>query len=806
MSSIPSDCVARVGEALGEKLSKEQTRQIAEQLDTLRQQAERDGASPSQALHKAGRDYATKVQLAALIEKRNATINALRFQALSTYLSTTWAGKEAEGMRAILTGSIEGRKGARVSAATEQRWLRDHYLGTLDNALRREGVRDLFKSGTLDQDVARALWQLNSKAPDMAGLAADAVKIAKVVHQAQELARMHANQAGAWIGKLEGWVVRQSHDPYKITKAGEAAWVSKVAPLLDWGRIEAERGPIADKVGWLQQVYSGVATGVHEKTTAAPNTSGFKGPRNMAKSMSQERVLHFRDADAWFQYNTDFGAGNLREAVFHGLSKSAQNTGVMRVLGTNPEAMFDKVGEAAQKALRQVGDDKGLKKLSEARNGWLKNRLDEVTGATRAPVDAILARRAATVRSLQSMAKLGGAVISSVTDLANYASELRFQGRGFLSGVGEGIAAVAKGRPKAEQREILSSLGVFFDSLIGDITRTGSLDDSVPGTVGRFQQKFFDWNLLNWWTDSLRGSAALSMSHHLALNAEKTFDQLSPDLQRVLGFFDVKAADWDHMRTAGVKTAEDGALFMVPDGMDAQRADMLRRYINDRTYTAVLEPDADLRATIRQGTRPGTASGELWRFITQFKGYPIAFTRQVLGREVYGYGEKAFSQGSIGGLASLIVTTTALGYAAQVTKDLLKGRTPRDPTDPQTITSAMLQGGGAGIYGDFLFADFSRFGRTPLETAAGPVFGTAAEGISLWSGMVRGNKDAGDALRYALDNTPFLNLFYTRVLLNYLILYQVQEAMSPGTLRRMEQRIERENNQQFWLPPSQSVQ
>ena len=109
MSSIPSDCVARVGEALGEKLSKEQTRQIAEQLDTLRQQAERDGASPSQALHKAGRDYATKVQLAALIEKRNATINAPRFQALSTYLSTTWAGKEAEGMRAILTGSIEGR-------------------------------------------------------------------------------------------------------------------------------------------------------------------------------------------------------------------------------------------------------------------------------------------------------------------------------------------------------------------------------------------------------------------------------------------------------------------------------------------------------------------------------------------------------------------------------------------------------------------------------------------------------------------------------------------------------------------------
>ena len=806
MSSIPAECIARVGKAMGEKVGKEDTKLIADELDRLRQQAEAAGTPPSQSPHKAGRDYAEKAAFAALVAKRNATINALRFQALSTYLQTTWKGREAEGLRAILTGSVEGRKGARVSAAIEQRWLRDHYLGGLDNELQRAGVRDLFKSGALDRDVARALWQLNSTQPNVTGLPADAVKIARAVHKWQELARMHANQAGAFIGKLEGWVVRQSHDAYRITKAGEGAWIAKVTPLLDWSRNELERGPIADKAGWLQQVYSGVATGLHAKTRAAPNTSGFKGPRNVAKGMSQERVLHFRDADAWFDYNAEFGAGNLREAAFHGLSRSAQDVGLMRVLGTNPEAMFERLADDAVKQLRRTGNDAAMKKLDEARRGWLKNRLDEVTGAVRAPVDSILARRAATVRSLQSMAKLGGAVISSVTDLANYASEMRFQGRGFLSGIGEGIGALVEGRPAGERREILSSLGVFFDSLIGDMTRTGSLDESLPGAVGRLQQRFFDFNLLNWWTDSLRGSAALSMSHHLALNAGKTFDRLDPDLQRVLGLFNVKAADWEHMRTAGVKRSADGAEFLVPDGLDPQRADMLRRYVNDRAYTAVLEPDADARAMLRQGTRPGTATGELWRFLTQFKGYPAAFTRQVLGREIYGYGERAFGQGSIGGLASLMVTTTALGYAAQATKDLLKGRNPRDPMDPSTISAAMLQGGGAGIYGDFLFADYSRFGRTPLETLAGPTLSTAADVVQLGQGLARGNRDAGDAMRLALDNTPFLNLFYTRVALNYLFLYEVQESMSPGTLRRMEQRIQRDNGQTFWLPPSEAVQ
>ena len=805
MSKIPSECVGKVAEAMGDKVTKEDLKQIAEEVEKLQKQAEAAGIPPSQSLHHAGRTYAEKVQLAAMIAKRNATINTLRFEAVLQYVRSTWKGKEGEGLRAVLTGSVEGRKGARASVAGEQRWLRDHYLGTLDDDLRTAGVRDLFKSGTLDRDISRALWQLNTQTPNVNGIAKDAVTIAKALHKAQETARAHANAAGAWIGKLEGWIVRQSHDAWKIQSAGEKAWIDHILPKLDWGRIEAEQGVIADRQRWLREVYTGLASGVHLKTPAAPNTSGFKGPRNIAKGMSQERVLHFTDADAWFDYNEKFGSGNVREAAFHGLMRSAQNTGAMRILGTNPEALFGRLVSTLQEDIRSTGDTKAMTKLAEAANGSLKNRLDEVLGTTSMPVNGMLARRAATVRSLKSMSALGGAVISSVTDLANFASELHYQGRPFLSGMGEAIQGLAAGRAQGERKQILSSLGVFFDSLIGDVTRVGSLDESLPGAMSRLQQRFFDLNLLNWWTESLRGAGALSMSHDLALNAGKSFDQLRPELQRTLGLFSIDAADWEHMRAAGLRKAEDGADFMVPDGMDPARADKLRRYISDRTYTATLEPDADTRAMMRQGTRPGTAVGELMRFIFQFKGYPVAFTRNVLGREIFGYGEKAFAQGSVQGIASLIATTTVLGYGAMVVKDLLKGRNPRDPRDPKTMVSALLQGGGGGIYGDFLFGDYSRFGRSALETAAGPTLSLTADTIALGQGLVRGNKDAGDALRLAFDNTPYLNLFYSRVLLNYLILYQIQEAMAPGTLRRMESRIESQNNQTFWLPPSEAV-
>jgi hypothetical protein len=92
-------------------------------------------------------------------------------------------------------------------------------------------------------------------------------------------------------------------------------------------------------------------------------------------------------------------------------------------------------------------------------------------------------------------------------------------------------------------------------------------------------------------------------------------------------------------------------------------------------------------------------------------------------------------------------------------------------------------------------------GQTPLETLAGPVFGEGAGLVRLWSKGVRGEADFGDLLRQAQNNTPFINLFYTRVALDYLILWDLQEAMAPGTLKRVEKAAQRDFGQTFFLSP-----
>jgi hypothetical protein len=151
-----------------------------------------------------------------------------------------------------------------------------------------------------------------------------------------------------------------------------------------------------------------------------------------------------------------------------------------------------------------------------------------------------------------------------------------------------------------------------------------------------------------------------------------------------------------------------------------------------------------------------------------------------------------------------------MGYGSMVLKDLAKGRSPRDPTQSpsqaaQIMLAAMVQGGGAGIYGDFLFGAASRFGSGTIESIAGPTISTGGRIVDLYHRALAGDDFAARAFNEGLNNTPFVNLFYTRAALNYLVFYRMQEMMNPGYLRRMERETEKANAQTFLIRPSSVV-
>ena len=142
-------------------------------------------------------------------------------------------------------------------------------------------------------------------------------------------------------------------------------------------------------------------------------------------------------------------------------------------------------------------------------------------------------------------------------------------------------------------------------------------------------------------------------------------------------------------------------------------------------------------------------------------------------------------------------------------KEVAKGNEMRPPS-AESFIAAALQGGGLGIYGDFLFGEANRYGGSTLQTLAGPGIGTASQAVDLAlkarsSLMGEDVAFASSALRLAKGNVPFGNLFYTKEAMNYLIWYQLQETINPGYLKRRERRMKKETGKDMWLPPSSIV-
>lgn len=1118
-----------------------------EELDDLLREMRRrqrgymqQGMPAQDAGQRAAQSVVDDLKMAAAIERRNAAINLrIRREALD-FVNSQFADNPAEGLTALLAGSNKAGRGTRMSADAVQQALKRQYIGGLIGDLERAGHFEAFAEGALDLPVARALWAIKSP-EEFAKLPQQAREIAQIIRRWQEKARVDANRAGAWIGEIEGYIVRQSHNADRIQRAGFQRWRDAILPRLDLERMFPDGIPSGvDLERYLDEAFTGIVTGIHETIPgAATKMAAFQGPGNLAKKISQERKLHFKSADDWYEYNREFGAGNLREATLLGLSRSADATGVMRVLGTNPEANLQAIYDALRGQLREARDTAKLEQLRRWGNptaGWGKALLDEVLRRTSSPAGRTLATAGAVIRGWNSMTALGSAVLSSVTDIPTRAMELRYQGQNFLGAVAEGLLLpitrlVESAKTKAERKALLAELGYFSEGVSGLLGARFSAQDGLPGAMAQAQRLFFKANFLAGWTDIMRDASMLATSGHLAALSDLDFRALPEASRRLVEQYGIGPDEWQVLRAAtrtlGDKTvmspqavremptarfarlaserinalkaglaerlqrrfAQDereqqwvaaraaklqqqladatqrlnerieradakhqGALRdlqaklvslydrldmasdywtniaesqvslsalrragiaegrqqaeitrlnsrarsivrdlqSMKEGLDtafrekwfarqeeldrllredrrspeelsakvarfeelfadanaaltnrlasadarvaeriravqakidnatnrmretaaiwqqasqarptfsgmrragvnegrareaakaiaaearalgrdlerlkkelsedfvtrwserqadleafAERVDQriaeraqrtaeelgdleprieriledtredlavkLQTLLSDRVDYAVISPDARARAVTTWGSQRGTAAGEISRAVMQFKSFGVGFTQRALGREAFGYGARRLRDirsRELLGIAQLMATTTAFGYLAMAAKDMVKGKKPRSPDDWRTWVAAMQQGGGFGIYGDFLFAEANRFGRSPVETFTGPTIGKAGEVWDIIQSAKRLDDPSAKAFRFAVNNTPFVNLFYTRLALDYAFFWQIQEYLNPGYLRRVERRARQDDEQEYWLPPTEAL-
>ena len=821
-----ADCLKLIDDANNGRLTDQELSDIIEDLQSAKnaQRAASKLESVEESIFERGAYLVKEAELAAKIEKRNRYINILREKNLLELADRAdkAVNDPSLGLEAALVGVNAGFEGALRSVDSLMNSLGGQYFGGMIADLKKAKLLTDFNTmrKDLEIEVSRALANLNKKVPETdIDASPKAQKIAKIMFKYQRTALHRENKAGAFIRLKEGRVVRASHDPSKLTKVGKDAWVDYMSEggRINWSKTangDFANADDAAKRGFLERSYQAIVTGNRIGSDKTELSKAFTGSKNLAKARSESAVFTFKDADTWYEYDQQFGRGSLREAFVQDLQGSMRSIALLEQFGTNPEELFKRV---QKKLLDKHQNDLKKSQRLQRKNSILNFNamLDEVTGDVNIGSHTKLARYLHFYRAIQTMAKLGGAAVSAFSDVAFMASNRMYQGRSLMDAWGDSFSALFRGMNQGEMREFADRLGVGLESQLGDFMSRFNASDDIPGNTSKLLNKFFKLNLLQPWTEANKRGVTLMIANDLGREASKTFDNLAPDLQRLLSIYGIDAVKWNAVRK-GVKKGPDGRDYIVPGEIpdESVRENMFNLLTNEAEFS-VPSPGARERAILRQGYRPGTFAGEAIRFVGQFKSFGVLGITKNIGRHAYGTGAKnkreIFARGVGGnlGLINTIVGTTVMGYFVMQAKEVMKGREPR-PASPETFLAAALQGGGLGIYGDFLFGRATRFGGGTLETAIGPGIAAGFEGLDLMlryrDQLLTGDEDVrGDAVRFFKSNMPLANLFYTQQALDYMIWYQLQETINPGYLQRMEQRIRRENNQDFIVPPSSVV-
>lgn len=829
-------------------------------------------------LRRFAQEEAQRARIAAAVTRRHAALNVIirdkQMEAIGHMMNAGLTPRQA--MLALLEGSSKGVQNARKSVQAMRQSYETIYVGGLLSEIARDRPHLAYAMDdkALDADVLRELRELRSDefvGPTKVGITGnqDAIYLAKVFAKYAELMRVDLNKLGASIGKLEGWGGVQMHDPVKMMKVSPQDWAARILPHLDIERTFPDGLSSREALDTLASIYNTIVTGI--PATPRPGERGQRvGPSNMAKSLSHSRVLHFKDAEAALAYRDEFGYGNTIDGMKAHLMNGARVAANMKTLGPNPETMFVSISEELQRRIRDsqtLKPDEKVKLIEGLKTdtGALRHALDIAVGTQAIPGSLKWAEIGATVRMTQTVSKLGGAVISSIQDPVSVSMSAQFRGSSFFTTFARQLGMILSGRPKGEAAEISFLIGEGFDGWLGKIgTAFGALDGPV-GAMSKMQELFFRLNSLTWWTDVNRSGAGRIISAEMGMRSKTAFAQLPDAYKHVLGLHGIDHQKWEIIRKANLRQV-NGVDYVTPDRIrevdleefaplmkkriDAARKqsrvddakspavraareaqfqqrrralleegrrevelDMLG-FIADETNYGVIEADARSRRTTTWGTRPGTLAGEAMRFMMQFKGWPIAFTQRVIGRQFFArrkgswdVNNPIFWSETMPHIGTLLAGMTLAGYAAMTVKDALKGYGARDPADPRTWMAAMQQGGAWGIYGDFLFSTNNRFGGGLMETLAGPTIGTVGD---LWNisadardAALTGGEDtfsSAKAFSSLWANVPGANLYYVKPALDVLFLNSLRETLSPGYLRRQDRMRQREYGQERLFP------
>lgn len=628
--------------------------------------------------------------------------------------------------------------------------------------------------------------------------------------------------AGGIMGKIENYYPAH-HEPELVGRVSFEEWRDFLMPLLDRERmIDLDTALPMDDVKLnraMKEAYENIRTNglvdVQARADDGLQTLGRGGEINMRRTNS--RFFHFKDADGFLSYNSKFGRGDagLFDVMMSHISTMTRDIAIMQTMGPKPTAVMRNLElemQAQGLKVPAIQAINGMYDVLSGKNGyggelgsmykftmgWLNVKRSAYLGS--APISAL-----SDTFFVSLAAKMNG--VPAMQTMGQYLKLLNP-----LDGTDREVARTLFYVASAAQGSALA--GARFADDVG----RGGITAWMAGVTNRISG-------LAAMTDAGRQAPMMIQSAMMARysSARTAWDAIEPGMREAAQRFGITRADWDLIMQARPTTHADmeGAAWLMPENVMAlggEAAQAAARKYGDWMValgnTAVNEPKLLTRAITTGAVFGDARQGSLLRLMAAnvffAKSFPVTIMLNHLLPSM-----RSASNGRFGHLASVAGGSLVMGALAIQVRQIITGKEPRQDTDTGKFwLAAALQGGGLGLFGDFLLQDYNRFGQTIGGTIAGPIAGTAQSLLKAGDlyGLAEGDWDpnefAADVFKVGSREIPGINLWYSRLVVERMMLDQVEKMIDPkydSRMRRLEKKALKDYGQEYWWRRGQTL-
>lgn len=625
------------------------------------------------------------------------------------------------------------------------------------------------------------------------------------------------NTAGGSMKKLQRYLP-QPHNAAKLLRQGEEAFVRDHINMLDWTKTRWPDGSVIaadEREKMLRQVFNTQSSdGISKIDPAA-----FRGQgRAIGNQLDSHRFMHYKDAESWITAHEKYGDGNVFDVLLRHIGDMSHKTALVEIFGPNPDmAMRNIQNQAAKFAFDNGVSPTEINKMQSV----FKNKVDPMFSvATRSnPMnpESRLALTVGTMSNLTTSALLGGvALVSATGDLATTAVVRGINKMPLTGGMRFYFDSVLTDREFA--RKVATSSGWIFEQSINHMYAVERFNN-VMNTGAAWSRRVSDTVLrasgMVALTTAARFRTQMEFAAYMARTAKDEFDTLPH--KHVLARYGITPEDWNAFRKIKPFSPKKDVALLRPidiltSDIEGDKTALFRKF-----QTMILSesrgmvPDSTVEASVmlKGTTRPDSLHGALLHSFAMYKNFPITFFQQ--------YGQYAMTtktaKGRLGFVTGLVAATTVSGALAVQLNELKNGRDPMDMTNGKFWLKALLKGGGAGIWGDFLYSTTDSFGGGPADTAAGPLTGVVGDGLGIVLKEAADIYNAEDLedydsklpermVEFSKRYTPGSNLWYTQMAANKLFWEHLENAADPEASEKRQRRMNKQQreygNEYYW--------